>query len=64
VLTSQLFFDDAMSDQLYADTTPYNEHTGQRTTNSQDGIFDDALLLTAQQSGGTFVAAHNLMVVG
>ena len=40
--TSQLFFDDDLSDQLFASTTPYTEHTGRDTTNATDNIFNGA----------------------
>ncbi|HUQ64188.1 MAG TPA: intradiol ring-cleavage dioxygenase [Acidimicrobiales bacterium] len=38
VHTGQLFFDPAVSDAVYS-AAPYNTHTGQRTTNAQDGIY-------------------------
>ena len=41
--TSQLFFDEATTDEAYA-KAPYSSRAGQRTLNSQDGIF---------QGGGT-----------
>ena len=62
VLTSQFFFDDAMSDALYAGAAPYSAHTGRTTTNANDNIFDDALVLTAQESGGTYTAVKSVMV--
>lgn len=64
VLTSQLFFDDAMSDALYAAVAPYDAHIGQRTTNGDDNIFDSALVVTAQEAGGTYIAVHNVLVAG
>jgi protocatechuate 3,4-dioxygenase beta subunit len=36
--TSQLYFDDAMSDKVLAQA-PYNTKSGRRTTNDRDGIF-------------------------
>ena len=40
VLTTQLFFDEAVTEQVYK-RTPYSEHTGRDMFNDQDGIFDD-----------------------
>ena len=40
--TSQMFFDDALSDQLFASTAPYTQHTGRNTTNATDSIFNGA----------------------
>jgi protocatechuate 3,4-dioxygenase beta subunit len=47
VLTTQLFFDDAVTDRVHA-RAPYGERD-QR--NDSDGIFDDALLLTLSEDG-------------
>lgn len=57
VHTTQLFFDEATSDAVYA-KSPYNQHSGQRTRNSQDGIFSGGgsrmiVPLTADASGYT-----------
>lgn len=38
VHTTQLFFDENVSDAVYA-TSPYDSRPGQRTTNAQDGIY-------------------------
>jgi protocatechuate 3,4-dioxygenase beta subunit len=40
VHTTQLFFDEATSDAVFA-SSPYNAHAGRRTTNAQDGIYRD-----------------------
>jgi hypothetical protein len=56
--------DDAMSDALYAAVAPYDAHTGLRTTNGDDNIFDSALVVTAQEAGGTYTAVHNVLVAG
>jgi hypothetical protein len=50
VLTSQLFFADSFSKQVYRNP-PYSTHTGQDTFNSNDTIFDEQLLLTLQEEG-------------
>jgi protocatechuate 3,4-dioxygenase beta subunit len=56
--TSQLFFDDALSDQVLAQP-PYNV-SGARTLNSQDGIYDDLLLLNVTPAGGGYAATFDL----
>jgi protocatechuate 3,4-dioxygenase beta subunit len=38
VHTGQLFFDEQVTDAVYA-KTPYSSHTGQRTANGQDSIY-------------------------
>jgi protocatechuate 3,4-dioxygenase beta subunit len=40
VYTSQLFFDEDVSDAVFT-SSPYNTGSGERTTNSQDGIYRD-----------------------
>ena len=61
VVTTQLFFDEAVTKAVYA-TGPYAAHTGQDTTNATDGIFARANLLTPKKSGDGYVAAINLDV--
>jgi protocatechuate 3,4-dioxygenase beta subunit len=56
--TSQLFFDDALSDQVLAQP-PYNVQ-GSRTLNSQDGIYDDLLLLTVTTTDQGYAAVFDL----
>ena len=50
VLTTQLFFDEALLDDVYA-TAPYSDHTGRENNvnNSTDSIYDDAGLLTVAE---------------
>jgi protocatechuate 3,4-dioxygenase beta subunit len=38
VHTTQLFFDESVSDAVYA-TSPYSSRSGRRTANAQDGIY-------------------------
>jgi protocatechuate 3,4-dioxygenase beta subunit len=45
VLTTQLYFDDGVTAQIYEES-PYDEHAGRDTFNDSDGIFDAATLLT------------------
>lgn len=59
--TSQLFFDDAFSDQVFANA-PYAK-SGQRTLNSQDGIFQgggNAMLLDVKDAGGKFESSFDI----
>ena len=51
VLTTQLYFDEALNDEVFA-TSPYDEHTGRDTTNDNDSIFAETGLLTVQPQAG------------
>lgn len=51
VLTTQLFFTDAFSRRVFT-RPPYSEDAGQDTFNSNDGIFDEQLLLTVREEPG------------
>ncbi|MFD4366779.1 protocatechuate dioxygenase [Rhodococcus sp. NPDC058521] len=63
VLTTQLFFDEALIDEINA-TSPYNEHTGREsnTDNSNDNIYDDTGLMTVGKQGDGYLAVINLGV--
>ena len=50
VLTSQLYFDEAVTESVYK-REPYSQHTGRDTFNSNDGIYDERLLLTLRKDG-------------
>ena len=50
VLTTQLYFDDAVSDRVFA-AQPYAAQGRRDATNARDGIFDESLLLTLERSG-------------
>lgn len=59
--TSQLFFDDAFSEQVFSQA-PYVK-SGQRTLNSQDGIFQgggNALTLDVQDAGGSYTSSFDI----
>jgi protocatechuate 3,4-dioxygenase beta subunit len=45
VLTTQLYFDDDVTAQVY-EGSPYAEHSGRDTFNDSDGIFDESTVLT------------------
>lgn len=61
VLTTQLYFDEALLDEVYAGT-PYDEHTGREnnTTNAQDGIFDESGLVTVVKTTDGYRGAVNI----
>jgi protocatechuate 3,4-dioxygenase beta subunit len=52
-LTTQLFFDDEVSDGEVYTQAPYDQHTGRDTTNVNDGIFleETVLSLSVQDDG-------------
>lgn len=54
VLTTQLFFDEAVSEAVYA-TEPYSTDSGRDTFNDDDGIFDESLVLTLSQDGDGYL---------
>lgn len=61
-LTSQLYFPDALSDQVFA-RAPYSSHTGPRTLNSADGIFGRVgsdLLLAPTSEGEGYTATFDV----
>jgi protocatechuate 3,4-dioxygenase beta subunit len=61
-LTSQLFFDDDVSRQVYA-AEPYSSKGAQDVENESDGIFgqsDGTTLLDAQPSGDGYAATFSI----
>jgi protocatechuate 3,4-dioxygenase beta subunit len=61
LLTSQLFFDEAVNSAVYA-KAPYSARSGRDTFNDGDGIFDQSLIVTTKQDGDAWLAALNLSV--
>lgn len=63
VLTTQLFFDEALIDEIYA-TSPYNENTGRENnvTNATDTIFDESGMVTVARSTDGYLGAINIGV--
>ncbi|SEL82497.1 protocatechuate dioxygenase [Rhodococcus maanshanensis] len=63
VLTSQLYFEEALIDEVYA-SAPYNEHTGRENNvdNATDGIFDASGMVTAVRAADGYVGAINIGV--
>jgi protocatechuate 3,4-dioxygenase beta subunit len=56
VFTSQLFFDDSLSDRVF-EQAPYASKGQRDTLNSTDNIYQDLLLLTVTEAGGGYKAA-------
>ena len=54
VLTTQLFFDDDLSAQVY-EREPYASRTGRDAFNDTDGIFDEALVLDVERDGDGYL---------
>jgi protocatechuate 3,4-dioxygenase beta subunit len=50
VLTTQLFFEEAITRQVYA-RAPYASHGAPDMSNDQDGIFDESLVMTVTPEG-------------
>jgi len=61
VLTSQLFFDDAVTERVHADA-PYSEDAGRDVFNGDDGIFAEELLLTLRERDGGMLGLLTLDV--
>jgi protocatechuate 3,4-dioxygenase beta subunit len=65
VHTGQLYFDDTVSDMIYAQQQPYAQHPGRDTTNATDGIFRQGGsqgLLTLSQAGTGYIGRQTLVV--
>ena len=61
-LTSQLYFDDALTDQVYA-TAPYSQKGARDTRNSNDGIYANGgaqLTLPITQSGQGYASTFGI----
>lgn len=64
VMTGQLFFPDALSDQIFATVAPYNDRPGKRdTSNARDGIAQEAGPLSQAALREAADAYQALMVV-
>lgn len=62
VLTTQLFFDDAVSDAVYAGSDPYRQHAGRDTRNDGDAFYDATALLRTAPAATGWLAAITLGV--
>jgi protocatechuate 3,4-dioxygenase beta subunit len=62
VLTTQLFFDDAVSDRVYRGSDPYRQHPGRDTRNPTDPFYSPSALMTTKAAGDGWLAALTLGV--
>ena len=62
VLTSQLYFDDAVSDEVLGLVEPYNGRPARGTRNANDGIFSPSLLLALAPHGGGVAGTFTIAV--
>src|SRR4029453_19454283 len=61
VFTSQLFFDDALSDQVFTQA-PYASKGQRDTLNSTDSIYQDLMLLTTNKTDQGYAATFDIGV--
>jgi protocatechuate 3,4-dioxygenase beta subunit len=61
VATTQLYFDEAVNDAVFA-TSPYNQHTGRKTRNEDDSIYDPSGLVTVRRTASGYLAVINIGV--
>ncbi|HEU5089728.1 MAG TPA: intradiol ring-cleavage dioxygenase, partial [Roseiflexaceae bacterium] len=59
VFTSQLFFDDDFTDQVFTQE-PYASRGERNTRNGNDGIYDDQLLMRVSQDGQGYAANFDI----
>jgi protocatechuate 3,4-dioxygenase beta subunit len=61
--TSQMYFDDAVSNALFAATSPYSSHTNRSpASNGQDNLYNSALLLRMSRNGDHVVASFDAVI--
>jgi protocatechuate 3,4-dioxygenase beta subunit len=59
--TTQVFFDDAVTDSVYANVSPYSSRPNRDTRNSADGIYgNQTVLLLALEGGNSSGYAANI----
>lgn len=61
VLTTQLYFDDDLSDQVY-EQAPYSEHAGRQTFNDNDGLFLPETVVTVTDEAPEYLALMTFTV--
>lgn len=61
VLTSQLYFDESVTDKVYA-KEPYTVHTGRDRRNTDDQIFEDSLIMTLREDGDGYLGIMSVNV--
>jgi protocatechuate 3,4-dioxygenase beta subunit len=60
-LTSQLFFDESVTDSVIAQA-PYNTRGAPDTTNASDNIFDPSLIVALTEDGGGYAGSFHVGV--
>jgi len=61
LLTSQLFFDEKVTEAVYQ-KAPYTNHSGRDRFNDNDSIFNERLVMTTVADGDGYLAALNVGV--
>ncbi|MFT4043383.1 MAG: protocatechuate dioxygenase [Gordonia sp. (in: high G+C Gram-positive bacteria)] len=62
VLTTQLYFDDALNTKIFKERSPYNQHVHRDTFNNIDKIFKPTGLVTVQEATDKVYGGINLGV--
>jgi protocatechuate 3,4-dioxygenase beta subunit len=62
-LTTQLFFDDAVTDTVHGGSDPYRQHPGRDTRNDRDAFYSDPALLSLAAAGNGWLGALSLGVI-
>lgn len=61
--TSQMYFDDAISDSLFASNAPYSSHTNRSpASNQQDNLYNSALILRHEWNGDHAIASFRAVI--
>lgn len=61
--TSQMYFDDAVSNAIYAAISPYTSHTNRSpASNAQDNLYNSALLLRMSRSRNYVLASFDAVI--
>lgn len=58
VLTTQLYFDESVTDEVHA-RSPYSDRGQRDAGNESDGIFDPSLVLTLSENGDGYIGLIN-----
>ena len=59
---SQLYFDDTVTDGIFAREAPYNTRSARNTRNSNDNIYASQMLMRLSDNGDHAVASHNVVI--
>ena len=59
---SQLYFNDTVTDGIFARVAPYNTRPARTTRNTNDGIYSSAMLLRLADNGSHAIASFNVRV--